>query len=155
MKVGDLHHVTIAVADLDAAVAFYRDGLGLRAVAEFRFDDEGHQIYLGLPEGARGRAVALRTARPPAAGITVVEVEPSQSPLGPSALRPGGTMLAFELPTPDDVDDLYRRLAEAGYAAVSEPLWAEVEGFGRIRGVAVRDPDGSLIELYAPEKEGS
>ena len=150
--IGDLHHVSIAVADLDVSLRFYRDALGMRAVAEFEFDDEEHQIYMGLPKGARGRAVALRTGRPPAAGITIVQVEPARDALQPSTLEPGGAMLAFELPSADEVDALYARLSESGYGAISEPLWAEVKGFGRIRGVAMRDPDGSLIEFYAPEE---
>ena len=150
--IGDLHHVTVSVADLDQALRFYRDALGMRAVAEFAFDDEEHQVYMGLPKGAHGRAVALRTGRPPASGITLVQVEPGQEPLPHATLEPGGQMLAFEVPSADDVDGLHERLTSAGYAAVSEPLWAEVKGFGRIRGVALRDPDGSLIEFYAPEE---
>jgi len=150
--IGDLHHVSIAVADIDASLVFYRDLLGLRAVAEFEFDDEEHQVYLGLPKGARGRAVALRSSRPPAAGITIMQVEPAQEPLDAPALRPGGSMLAFELASAAEVDELHARLAQAGYSTLSEPLWAEVKGFGDVRGVAFRDPDGTLIEFYAPRE---
>lgn len=152
MKLGAPHHASIAVSDLDASLAFYRDGLGLRAVAEFTFDDEGHQVYLGLPVGASGRAVALRTDKPPAAGLTLCECDPQQPRPEPlESLAPGTVMLAFELEDPAEVDSLYESLAAAGYSALSPPDWAEVKGFGQIRGVAIRDPDGLLIELYAPE----
>jgi catechol 2,3-dioxygenase-like lactoylglutathione lyase family enzyme len=153
MTVGVLHHVTITVRDLYASLAFYRDALEARAVAEFTFDDEGHQVYLGLPPGARGRSVALRTGRPPACGITLVEVEPGRAdPPPPQTLEAGATMLAFELPAAADVDDLHASLTGAGYPALSEPTWAEVKGWGRVRGIAVHDPDGVLIEFYATEE---
>lgn len=151
-KLGPLHHVTVAVSDLDRSVRFYRDALGLRPVLEMSFDDEGHQIYLGLPEGASGRAVALRSGRAPACGITLCQFDPPPiDAIPPVTRQPGACMFAFELTTPDEVDDAYARSVEGGVEAISPPTWAEIGSFGRIRGVTLRDPDGFLIELYAPE----
>jgi len=149
---GPLHHVTITVRDLDASLAFYRDALGLREGGAFSFDDEAHRVYLGLPDGARGRAVALRSGHAPAAGVTLVAFEPgpTQPVAGPTA-QPGVSMVAFEVEDAAAVDAAWEHLRDAGYTAVSEPVWAEVDGFGRVRGVAVRDPDGFLVEFYAPE----
>jgi glyoxylase I family protein len=156
LELGHLHHVTVAVSDLDRSVAFYRDALGLRATLEMSFDDEGHQIYLGLPEGASGRAVALRTGRTPAAGVTLVQFDPPPiQPIPPLTGQAGACMFAFELDDPEAVDTAYDRLHEAGAEAISEPTWAEIGSFGRIRGVTVRDPDGFLLELYAPEANGA
>ena len=150
---GPLHHVTVAVSDLARSVRFYRDALGLRATLEMSFDDEGHQIYLGLPEGASGRAVALRSGRAPACGITLCQFDPVPSqPIPPLAAQTGACMFAFELATPDEVDAVYARVIEDGVDAVSPPTWAQIGSFGRIRGVTLRDPDGFLIELYAPER---
>lgn len=152
MKVGDAHHVTLSVADLEASVAFYRDLLGMRVVAELGFDDKGHEVYLGLPAGSSGRSAALRTSRPPSVGVTLVEIVP---PLPanevPAPLAAGTCMLAWELPAVEDVDALHAELVEAGYEVLSEPTWAEVKGWGRVRGIAARDPDGTLIEFYATE----
>jgi len=149
---GALHHVTVAVSDLERSTRFYRDALGLRAVLEMSFDDEGHQIYLGLPEGASGRAVALRSGRPPACGITLCQFDPKPSEgIAPLTRQPGACMFAFELSDPDAVDAAYERLVADGVAAISEPTWAEIGAYGRIRGVTVRDPDGFLVELYAAE----
>jgi catechol 2,3-dioxygenase-like lactoylglutathione lyase family enzyme len=153
MKVGDLHHVTITVSDLESSLAFYRDALELRAVADFTFDDEGHQVYMGLPKGARGRSTALRSSRPPAVGVTLVEIEPGRDgPAPQQTLEAGACMLAWELPSPADVDALHTTLTGAGYNAISEPTWAEVKGWGRVRGIAIHDPDGLLIEFYASEE---
>jgi hypothetical protein len=43
-------------------------------------------------------------------------------------------------------------LTGAGYNAISEPTWAEVKGWGQVRGIAIHDPDGLLIEFYASEE---
>src|SRR4051794_16561105 len=132
MKLGDVHHLTLSVRDLDASVVFYRDLLGLREVAQFTFDDEGHQVYLGLARGARGRSAALRSSRPPAVGVTLVEIEPAP-PAGERAapLAAGTCMLAWELEAPGDVDALAADLAAAGVESLSGPTWAEVKGWGR------------------------
>ena len=152
LALGPLHHVTVAVSDVDRSVAFYRDVLGLRPTLEMSFDDEGHQVYLGLPEGASGRAVALRSGRAPAAGVTLVQFAPGPTqPLPHLSAAAGVCLLAFELESVDAVDAAHERVVETGHAAVSEPRWAEVGSFGRLRGVTLRDPDGFLIELYAPE----
>jgi len=148
-----LHHVTVAVTDLDRSVRFYRDALGLRATLEMSFDDEGHQVYLGLPAGASGRAVAMRSGRSPACGITLCQFDPPPGQAIPALTRqPGACMFAFELGAPDEVDAVYDRVSADGVEAVSPPTWAEIGSFGRIRGVTLRDPDGFLVELYAPER---
>jgi catechol 2,3-dioxygenase-like lactoylglutathione lyase family enzyme len=147
-----LHHVTITVRDLDASLAFYRDALGLREGGAFTFDDQAHRDYLGLPDGARGRAVALRTGRSPAAGLTLVAFDPAPTEaVAEPTTRPGVCMVAFEVADPAGVDAAWQHLRDLGYEAVSEPMWAEVHEFGRVRGVAVADPDGFLVEFYATE----
>jgi catechol 2,3-dioxygenase-like lactoylglutathione lyase family enzyme len=154
VKLGPLHHVTVAVSDLERSVRFYRDALGLRATLEMSFDDEGHQIYLGLPAGASGRAVALRSGRAPACGITLCQFDPAPTQgVPPLTAQAGACMFAFELTTPSEVDAVYERVTADGVEAVSPPTWAEIGSFGRIRGVTLRDPDGFLVELYAPEGE--
>jgi catechol 2,3-dioxygenase-like lactoylglutathione lyase family enzyme len=60
-------------------------------------------------------------------------------------------MFAFEMASASDVDAAYERVVADGVEAVSPPTWAEIGSFGRIRGVTLRDPDGFLVELYAPE----
>ena len=45
-----IHHIAIAVHDLDAALAFYRDGLGLEVTERREEPDEGVEIAF-LPAG--------------------------------------------------------------------------------------------------------
>lgn len=72
MKVVGLHHVSINVVDVDAALAFYVDGLGLVARADrpdFGFGgawlDAGHQqlhLIEAAPPDDRGQHLALQVA---------------------------------------------------------------------------------------------
>ncbi|MDR2955280.1 MAG: VOC family protein [Prevotella sp.] len=47
----------------------------------------------------------------------------------------------------DNVDETYKRLKEKGVEFINEP--ADMTGWG-MRTVHLRDPEGNLIELYAP-----
>jgi uncharacterized glyoxalase superfamily protein PhnB len=53
--------------------------------------------------------------------------------------------LAFACETPAEVDTLYTRITEAGYAE-HRPPW---DAFWGQRYAVVQDPDGNLVDLYA------
>jgi catechol 2,3-dioxygenase-like lactoylglutathione lyase family enzyme len=53
--------------------------------------------------------------------------------------------LAFECGSRDEVDEVYRRVVEAGYQGHKEP-W---DAFWGQRYAIVVDPDGNLLSLYA------
>ena len=121
-------HVTLRVADLDRAVAFYRDVLGLRVT-----DTDGATATLAAP-GAdgpagpalltlrQGRGLRRRPARPVTTGLYHV---------------------AFLVPTRADLGHALAALARSGHPlrgasdhAVSESLYLD-------------DPDGNGLEIYA------
>jgi catechol 2,3-dioxygenase-like lactoylglutathione lyase family enzyme len=53
---------------------------------------------------------------------------------------------AFRCDSPDEVDNLYAELLQAGGSAYKEP-W---DAFWGQRYAQLRDPDGTVIDLYAP-----
>lgn len=119
-------YVVLVVADLDRAVRFYTEALG-------------------LPLGHRSGPYAQL-----ATGVTRVALYERQamaSTLGLEALRsPEPDAPAFELGFKvDDVDAAYAELVEAGAHPMTPPTdrpWGQ-------RTAYVRDPDGHLIELAA------
>jgi uncharacterized glyoxalase superfamily protein PhnB len=68
--------------------------------------------------------------------------------LDPEWRRPPGqaTTLAFECTDAADVDATYRRLLSAGFAGKKEPF----DAFWGQRYANVIDPDGNVVDLFAP-----
>jgi uncharacterized glyoxalase superfamily protein PhnB len=54
--------------------------------------------------------------------------------------------LAFQLPTPAEVDAKYAELTGAGYRGLRQP-W---DAFWGMRYATVLDPDGNGVDLYCP-----
>jgi len=135
-----IHHTAISTPDLDRALAFYRDLLGLRVVADFAWPvgTEVADRITGLHESS-ARAVMLQ------AGNAFVELFQYQTP----APRPGDprrpvadhgiTHLCFDV---TELDAEYERLRAAGMTFHCPP-----QDLGGVRSTYGRDPDGNVIEL--------
>jgi catechol 2,3-dioxygenase-like lactoylglutathione lyase family enzyme len=139
-----LHHVGITVRDLDEAIGFYHDVLGLGFVNEPSpvFDAPALGPAVGVP-GAALRQVSL------AAGDLIVELleyrqpaSPIDAPLPQNAL--GAQHVAFL------VDDIHAKKAELEARGVS--FFSEVNAIddGVLAGwrwVYFADPEGNALEL--------
>jgi methylmalonyl-CoA/ethylmalonyl-CoA epimerase len=121
-------HVGVAVSDLDSALAFYRDVLGL--VPHARETADGADI-VSLPFG--DAAVELLTSADPA------------SPIGKFLTRrgPGIHHICYRVP---DLDAALAACRTAGYRLVDETPRIGAGG-GRIAFVHPRATAGILLEL--------
>ena len=123
--------VTLAVDDLDRAVAFYRDGLGLptRGIMGTEFEI-GAVAFFAL-EGGLTLAVWPRSSLAADTGL---------------ALQPGGlpsVALAHNVDAPDEVDAVIAQAVAAGATLVKpaqRAFWGGRAGY-------FRDPDGHLWEV--------
>src|SRR5216110_3278606 len=116
-------HVHLKVADLERALAFYRDVLGFELTQRF-----GHQAAF-LSAGGYHHHIALNTweskdGHPPPPGTT------------------GLYHLAILYPTPASLADALRRLLDAGI-----PLDGASD-HGVSEALYLHDPDGNGVELY-------
>lgn len=121
--------IGIIVQDMAAALAFYRQ-LGWDIPAEL--DGEGH-AEITLPNGLR---VAWDTH------AVIHSFDPDWQP-------PTGTHrigLAFLYANPAEVDAAYARLTGLGYPGHKAP-W---DAFWGQRYAQIADPDGNVIDLFAP-----
>lgn len=119
--------MALTVDDFDAAVAFYRDALGLEQLADWTSDD-GRVVLL---EG--GRATLELFDERQAAYVDGIEAGRRVS---------GPVRLAVQVP---DAEAAARRLVEAGAEAVAPPVetpWGD-------RNARVRAPDGMQLTLFA------
>jgi uncharacterized glyoxalase superfamily protein PhnB len=124
--------VGVIVSDLHRAIAFY-GRLGL----EFPEDPDpmGHgHVEAPLPGGLR----------------FTLDTEESIRSFDPSWTPPAGghrVAVAFRCESPQDVDHLYRELVEAGAAGGHKEPW---DAFWGQRYAQVKDPDGAVVDLFAP-----
>jgi catechol 2,3-dioxygenase-like lactoylglutathione lyase family enzyme len=124
-----LNVVGIVVKDMSRALAFYRM-LGMNIPSEA--DSQPHVEY----QVSDGLKLAWDTVE------TIRSFDPEWAP--PS----GGSRvgLAFQVSSPAEVDELYKKLVDSGFEGHKEP-W---DAFWGQRYSLVHDPDGNGIDLYAP-----
>jgi catechol 2,3-dioxygenase-like lactoylglutathione lyase family enzyme len=121
-----LDMIGIVVADMAASLAFYRR-LGFDVPLE---NDTAPHVEAGLPGGLRFAWDTIDTVRSFAPEWT----KPTGGP---------GVGIAFRC---EDVDKTYQELVEAGYRGHKEP-W---DAFWGQRYACVEDPDGNVVDLFAP-----
>jgi methylmalonyl-CoA/ethylmalonyl-CoA epimerase len=126
-----LHHIAIAVHDLDAALAFYRDGLGLEVTERRQVPQEGVEIAF-LSAGA-GKIELL---------------QPLDEESGVArALNKRGEGLHHICLVVEDIEAAMERLRAAGARLLSKEPRVNVEGT-RYVFVHPRSAHGVLLELY-------
>lgn len=145
MPVTGFFHAGVTVSDMEAALRFYRDGLGL----EVAFDGEStietaRRIWALNPE--RVRVVFLRV---PGSDSLVELFEFEGIERHPASARPcdhgAGHMCLFV----EDLDALHRRLAEHGFRSRAGEVVTIQDGPHAGAKVAyLIDPDGYHVELY-------
>jgi len=130
------HHFAVTVSDLDRAVAFYRDVLGLDVLAEFAVGGDAFATGVGI-DGASADFVHMDAGD---ARVELVEYTPEGEAHPKGQLnQPGATHLGLEV---DDLDAVYESLSD-DVATIAEPQTTE----SGTRILFVRDPDGTLVEL--------
>ena len=130
VEITGLDHVVLRVRDLDAALGFYRDALGLPIE---------RQLDIGLTQLRAGAAL-----------IDLVPVDSTLGRTGGAAAGAGGrNMDHFALSLARfDADALRRHLDAHGiaYGAVAERYGATGTG----PSLYITDPDGNTVELKGP-----
>lgn len=129
--------ITLAVADLERALAFYRDGLGLESPGlvgtEHAGDDENAAGAVAMFRLGGGTTLALYPRRELAKDAGVSAEEPSATELSL------GQLVASR----DEVDATLARAERAGAVVTAPPHdrpWGIYSGY-------FQDPDGHLWEI--------
>ena len=136
-----LHRTVISTPDLDRALHFYRDLMGLTVLTKGRWDAgwESADRLIGR-HGTAARWVMLSAGN---TNLEIVQYEVAESPVLDSARPvsdPGISRVCFEV---IDIHVMYKNLRDAGVRFDSEPQ--DQGEFGTA--VYARDPDGNIVEL--------
>jgi len=123
LNLSALDYVILIVEDLDRALGFYVDVLGLQL---------GHRSgdYAQLDTGATRLALYTRSAMAKTLGMS----------LDPAPASAPGFEIGFKV---TDVDTAFADLIARG----AQPVMPPTDRFWRQRTAYLRDPDGHLIEL--------
>lgn len=139
MEIKRIHHTAVSVADMDRSLEFYVDLLGFDLVFDSDISpNPGLDAVVGMTD-ATGRVCWLMV------GDTMLELwqwdQPQGRPL-PDDYRPADRGVTHFALVVDDVNELHRRITEAGLAANSEPTDLAMHLTTYVRG-----PDDEIIEI--------
>lgn len=139
-----LHHMGIAVSNLERSLEFYADLFDLHAESSFEVERD-FVARVTRVDGAEVRGAFLPL---PNGGLELLEYRGPQ--LSAYALRNcdvGAAHPCFEV---DDIDAAYARLTALGADCYTEPLPIEGGALDGYRWFYFADPDGLLVELFEP-----
>jgi lactoylglutathione lyase len=143
-------HFSFVVSDIERAVAWYRDVLGLRLVARQRQDNDYTRRFVAVP-GAILEVAEFALPEVAASEEVLLElieyVEPPGEHSPPRRQDVGSAHLSFIV---DDIAAEHERLSEAGASFVTPPVRIEagVNAGGWV--CYLSDPDGITLELFQP-----
>jgi glyoxylase I family protein len=131
IKTKGVYHIGIPVNDVERAVKFYTEILGM-TIAKLNRDDMGH--HLNRADLRSGDSMVVLFQRP-----TAIEKD--------ALKEDGATHHAFFVSN-EDFELAVRKMADQGVKIHSVPTVDRPSG----RGFYFFDPDGNLLQLYAPPK---
>jgi catechol 2,3-dioxygenase-like lactoylglutathione lyase family enzyme len=144
MPAKGLHHIDLAVSDVERSLAFYLDVLGplgwkvTRRYATYRGTEE--VVYLGTGEAY---AVVGNAAGPDAGGIGLRPADGGAH----QYYGVGVEHIAFEVDTREEVEDAYARATSTG-AKIHFPPEEDRDEPGYYAFFAF-DPDGIRVEVFS------
>src|SRR6516162_2539169 len=130
-------HLDVGVTDMDRALAFYRDVLGMEVVFETLISGEPFDAALHATRKQEGRVVGGLLG-----GLMVELLSLSGKPAADRPARRGSTGIQNVSLSVTDLDDTHRRITEAGHTPDQAPF-----EIGGVRMFFVKDPDGTPVEF--------
>lgn len=121
MVVSGIERFLISVSNMDASLAFYRDWVGLKVVAEQNLEHELIQQLWNLPGGTEARAVFLKNEEQKLM-LELIEFQPNTG----RAIRKGASLKDYGIYDitfmVKDSDKIYKGLTEKGFAFAEPPI---------------------------------
>lgn len=130
-------HLVVGVTDMDRALAFYRDVLGMEVVFETLISGEPFDAVLHAKRQQEGRVVGGLLG-----GLMVELLSLGGPPAADKPARRSITGIQNLSLSVIDLDDTHRRISDAGYQPDQEPF-----EIGGVRMFFVKDPDGTPVEF--------
>lgn len=130
-------HLVVGVTDMDRALKFYRDALGMDVVFETLISGEPFDAVLHAKRKQEGRVVGGLLG-----GLMVELLSLGAKPTADQPARRASIGIHNVSLSVRDLDDTHRRLSSAGYTPDQDPF-----EIGGVRMFFVKDPDGTPVEF--------
>jgi catechol 2,3-dioxygenase-like lactoylglutathione lyase family enzyme len=148
MGVRGVSHVAVGVSDMERALVFYRDLIGLRVTLDTVEGGAGD----GLVGADRRRAVYLRVADGPDAFFIVLDQQLDREPFGspPLISQLGTHHFSFWV---DNLEEIFEAMVAHGFRPIIRPTeadavaYGEPVGSGRVLTAIIKDQDGNPVQL--------
>jgi catechol 2,3-dioxygenase-like lactoylglutathione lyase family enzyme len=128
-------HLVIGVTDMDRALAFYRDVLGMDVVFETLIAGESFDAVLHAKRTHEGRVVGGLLGGLMVELLSLGSTPATDQPAGVTGIHNVSLSVT-------DLDDTHRCIRDAGYPPEQEPF-----EIGGVRMFFVKDPDGTPVEF--------
>lgn len=129
-------HLVVGVTDMERALAFYHDVLGMELVFESLISGEPFDAVLHATRKQEGRVVGGLLG---GLMVELLSLGPSRS----EQKQPRGITGIHNVSlSVTDLDETYRRIVAAGYTPDQQPF-----EIGGVRMFFVKDPDGTPVEF--------
>ena len=147
MTIRGISHVAVGVSDMDRALVFYRDIIGLRVTLDA---EEG--AFGTNPSAYRRRAVYLRDKDGPDEFFIVLDQMLDREPFGapPRILQLGTHHFSFWV---EDLTGIVERARDEGFGIIIGPTEADAAAYGERVGsgsvltAILKDQDGNPVQL--------
>ena len=143
-------HIAIGVSDMERALHFYRDLLGLRVTLDTMERIGGMGPLFANPQTGQRRAVYMRFEDGPHASFIVLSQHPGESSGHPLKIDQVGLHhFSFWV---DDLRDRIEKLKAAGVKILLQPTESDTVAYGEPAGGKVltalfEDPDGTIVQF--------
>lgn len=136
------NHVNVSVRDMDAALRFWQDGLGLALMGRGRVTYD----HLDAIVGQAGTDIEWAELRLPTGLVELFTYHaPRGTPVDTTVTNPGTAHVCLEV---DNIDGMTRRLHDMGYRSESPaPVRIPVGDWDGFRCIYFKDPDKFTVEL--------
>jgi len=143
-------HIGLTVKNMDKAIDFYKNILGLTYQGEMIMEGKETDILFGR-NNCKVRVAYLNGSNL----LNTPTIELIQFVLDVCEERPSDlhtTSISEVCFKVDDIDMVYTRLKSKGVEFISNPQFFDLtsQGFGKSKAVYFKDPDGIILELLEP-----
>ena len=148
--VGSGNFFSPIVSDLDRAIAFYRDGIGLEVTGNPANADQNPALrnMFGLPDAQ----IRWMVGRPPGmrSGVEMVEIRNAASRAVDRRIQDPGAFTLIVVVR--DVDSVLARVKQLGAPVITNGGVPVTFGTSpRVRAIIVKDPDGHFVQITQPD----